>query len=169
MAFCPICNRDFLYSGLGRPRKYCSEDCTYIAMNNRRSRLTEKLTRQCEECGKSFQTWYRTQQRFCGFRCRRRVWSRHRKHKDRALTYRSNGAELFSALEIFKRDNFRCQECGRRTLKKFRHKIHDRAPVLDHIMPLSKGGLHIRANVQCLCRRCNTSKGAKIRGQLRLF
>lgn len=33
---------------------------------------------------------------------------------------------------------------------------------LDHIIPISKGGLHCDSNVQLLCPPCNLSKGAKI-------
>lgn len=33
---------------------------------------------------------------------------------------------------------------------------------IDHIIPISKGGLSIEDNLQCLCWRCNRSKGAKI-------
>lgn len=33
---------------------------------------------------------------------------------------------------------------------------------MDHIHPLSKGGHHIKENIQGLCRSCNASKGAKI-------
>lgn len=32
---------------------------------------------------------------------------------------------------------------------------------IDHVVPLVKGGLHIKSNVQPLCRRCNSKKGRK--------
>ena len=32
---------------------------------------------------------------------------------------------------------------------------------IDHILPLARGGLHVRENLQILCPRCNCSKGAK--------
>ena len=32
---------------------------------------------------------------------------------------------------------------------------------VDHIVPLSRGGKHVRENLQILCVRCNCSKGAK--------
>lgn len=32
---------------------------------------------------------------------------------------------------------------------------------IDHIVPLARGGLHVRENLQILCPRCNCSKGAK--------
>ena len=34
--------------------------------------------------------------------------------------------------------------------------------VLDHIIPMSKGGSHTYSNVQTLCRECNGIKGDKI-------
>jgi hypothetical protein len=52
--------------------------------------------------------------------------------------------------EVFERDNFTCQHCGSR-----------RYLSVDHIVPESKGGLLEPANLQTLCRRCNSKKGAR--------
>ncbi len=32
---------------------------------------------------------------------------------------------------------------------------------VDHIFPLSKGGVHVKSNIQLLCKRCNLTKSAK--------
>ena len=58
---------------------------------------------------------------------------------------------------IKKRDNDTCKNCGIST--------RDEAHLLleiDHIMPISKGGLTTEENLQTLCWRCNRTKGSKI-------
>lgn len=59
--------------------------------------------------------------------------------------------------EIKKRDNYRCCNCNLG--------IEDEPNLLleiDHIIPLSKGGMTTYENLQVLCWRCNRTKGAKI-------
>lgn len=46
-----------------------------------------------------------------------------------------------------------CLQCGST------HKL-----TADHIVPISRGGKTVRENLQCLCQRCNSSKGAKLMG-----
>jgi hypothetical protein len=82
---------------------------------------------------------------------------------------RAPGAERFDPIDILKRDGWRCHMCGVSTPKSLRGTYDDRAPELDHIVPLAAGGAHTRANTACACRRCNMVKGAHIKGQLRLF
>ena len=52
--------------------------------------------------------------------------------------------------EVFKRDNYRCVECGA-TNKDTR--LH-----VDHIIPVAQGGTDELDNLQTLCEACNLSK-----------
>lgn len=79
------------------------------------------------------------------------------------------GAEKFDPIGILIRDGWRCHLCGVSTPQRLRGTFNDCAPELDHIIPLASGGQHTRRNTACACRRCNIAKGAKTRGQLRLF
>lgn len=51
---------------------------------------------------------------------------------------------------ILKRDNFRCVACGA--------KAGDIELQIDHIVPISKGGLTTDDNLQALCVTCNIGK-----------
>ena len=66
--------------------------------------------------------------------------------------------ENVDPIKVFERDKWKCQICGVKTPRKLRGTINDRAPELDHIMPLSRGGAHSYMNTQCLCRKCNAAK-----------
>jgi 5-methylcytosine-specific restriction endonuclease McrA len=67
--------------------------------------------------------------------------------------------------EIFTRDNWICQLCGKPVVTLDEHYSHPFYPTLDHILPLSKGGTHEPANVQTAHRRCNGSKGNRVIGK----
>ena len=54
-------------------------------------------------------------------------------------------------LEIFNRDNFTCQYCGRET-----HQL-----TLDHVIPRYRGGEHTWENVVSACVSCNQRKAGK--------
>ena len=59
--------------------------------------------------------------------------------------------------EILERDDYTCQNCG--------ISIKDEPNLLleiDHIIPISKGGLTTEDNLQTLCWRCNRSKSNKL-------
>jgi 5-methylcytosine-specific restriction endonuclease McrA len=47
---------------------------------------------------------------------------------------------------VFARDSWACQYCGAT------------AENLDHVLPRSRGGLHVWENVVAACRRCNAKK-----------
>jgi len=53
--------------------------------------------------------------------------------------------------EVFRRDNYTCQYCGRR----------DGSLTVDHVIPRHQGGLHAWTNVVTACPACNHRKGGR--------
>jgi len=60
---------------------------------------------------------------------------------------------------VLARDGLRCVRCGSTKLEE----LH-----ADHVHPWSKGGRTELGNLQTLCVRCNTRKGALARAELEL-
>ena len=52
--------------------------------------------------------------------------------------------------EVFKRDGYRCRECGASK--------DETSLEIDHILPVAKGGTNDIDNLQTLCRECNRMK-----------
>lgn len=143
------------------------------AVLSRPARKPKRL-QSCVECGCHYQP-NRRWQRACSERCRRVRKDRARANAKRAYCARAGGShhvshsararktgaavERVHRLKVFARDRWTCQLCGRHTprrlLKDFKH---PHAPTLDHIVPISRGGGHTWANVQCCA----------VRGQFRL-
>ncbi len=68
-----------------------------------------------------------------------------------------------SRQNIFLRDNHICQYCY--------NKFSEKRLTIDHVIPLSKGGVHEWTNVVTACSKCNNKKGDKSpeRANLRLL
>lgn len=60
--------------------------------------------------------------------------------------------------EVFIRDNFTCQYCGRQGSDL----------TIDHIIPRSRGGVHTWENLVSACKSCNHRKGGKTLAQARM-
>ena len=56
---------------------------------------------------------------------------------------------------ILKRDNFRCVLCGSDATDR---KLH-----IDHIIPVSKGGLSVIKNMRVLCEQCNIGRNIDLK------
>lgn len=68
--------------------------------------------------------------------------------------YRANKAKAihvpYRASDIYRRDNFLCVYCGAN------------AQVLDHVVPISRGGQDAGKNLVAACKRCNCAKRNKL-------
>ena len=53
--------------------------------------------------------------------------------------------------EVFRRDNYRCQYCGKHSLDL----------TIDHVFPRHLGGMHTWTNVVAACASCNHRKGGR--------
>lgn len=53
--------------------------------------------------------------------------------------------------EVFRRDNYTCQYCGRKNIDL----------TIDHVIPRHMGGKHIWTNVVAACPACNHRKGGR--------
>jgi 5-methylcytosine-specific restriction endonuclease McrA len=139
-----------------------------------KARAISRLGRQpvnCARCDKPFVPIDAGRRRFCSANClaiyhRNRSGSSHRKR----ARYHGVPYEYINTLKVMERDSYRCQVCGRATPKRLRGTTDERAPELDHRIPMAMGGGHIWPNVQCACRRCNADKGGtRASGQTNLF
>jgi 5-methylcytosine-specific restriction endonuclease McrA len=67
------------------------------------------------------------------------------------MVHRPRPRILLNRREIFRRDNYTCQYCGK----------HSMTLTIDHVIPKYKGGAHIWTNVVAACAGCNHRKGGK--------
>ncbi|WP_376767574.1 HNH endonuclease [Micromonospora profundi] len=70
-------------------------------------------------------------------------------------------AERFERSEIFERDGWICQICWEPVDRQVTWP-HPKSASLDHIIPISKGGPHTRANVRLADLRCNLKRNNRL-------
>lgn len=159
-------------------QKYCSTTCR-LSVYQEKARISWRAkarhldgARSCKECGRAFHPRQTdgpgTRKTYCSQDCSDRYRKRIDDMKRRAVK-RAARVEAVDPFKVFERDRWKCQLCGVRTLRRLRGSSDDRAPELDHIVPLAKSGDHSYRNTQCACRACNRAKLAKPLGQLRMF
>jgi len=175
---CLTCGSEHLSAR--RDGKYCSEACKGIGLRKRYSTALVLWTPppkqprtasgslrpmrrcwyagQCARCSASFVS-DQPRSRYCSRSCLRSDG----KDKRRALKREAFVAEV-RRTRIFERDGWTCQLC-RRKVKRAAIVPDPLAPVLDHIVPLAKGGTHEPANVQCAHFMCNSLKGDRGGGE----
>ncbi len=130
--------------------------------------------RVCDQCGISFIHGRQGPARFCSQKCVQSTETykdgRRRHAHLRRVRLASGGVsrDRVYRQRIYERDGWRCQLC-QRPVRRDVAPMHDMAPTLDHIIPVSAGGLHEPLNVQTAHFLCNSKRGATGPAQLRLL
>ena len=75
------------------------------------------------------------------------------KFKKNVIKSKRNPLDSKLRHEVFKRDGYKCLECGATNKEKILH--------CDHIIPISQGGTDEMFNLQTLCDNCNLAKSDK--------
>lgn len=123
----------------------------------------------CRQCGKEFCTEYKKSKNFCSDECKNKhAKTIHKLHKNKK---RLEGKIIDNDITIEKlliRDDNICALCGKE-VDVTDYKIINgnfitgcNYPSIDHIIPLSKGGVHSWGNVQLAHFKCNTDKSNHI-------
>jgi len=158
-------------------RTVCSSECSAKRAKRCEAAKVERARAafkprlfSCAECSKSCATEYgKPRTRFCSDECSKRATKRTSRKRERARLRLAN-VEAVDPLKVFERDGWRCQMCRVATPKRYKGTTHQRAPELDHITALARGGDHSYRNTQLLCRACNGAKSDRDIGQqMRLF
>ena len=178
---CFECGEEFKETR-GRPNKFCSRRCS--AIYTAREKATQKaekektnpitneeirkaierlntLTnrakkeRQCTYCGKWFVSIAGSET--CSDECRRK-----RENYIKSKRIKKNGKpdNTITLPRLFEKYNGICNICGKQISFECSRESGD-YPSIDHIKPISKGGLHRWNNVQLACRSCNIKKRDK--------
>ena len=118
----------------------------------------------CRRCGQPFTAATGTIAAYCSDRCR--------KYEQRDRTRANTPGKVSDVVRwrIFERDRWRCHICGRVVRKRYRSSpSHPWGPTIDHLIPRSRGGSHVEANLATAHRMCNSIKSAgAANDQLRL-
>lgn len=154
--------------------------------------ITKDRSRNCKICGVMFSPLYgfgRGGLSVCSDECMRLTRRNERKKYKKTDSYKTsrsinnhlrrirkktglNGeiiTERFNRFEIFERDKWICKLCLKKVNKNLKNP-HPMSATLDHIIPISHGGLHVKTNVQLAHMICNSKKGnGSVKGEQMLL
>jgi len=92
--------------------------------------------------------------RFCGKKFEPvKIWQKYCSRQCRLEAYRKGRPRERLRFSIFARDGFRCRYCGRSPQE------DEVKLVIDHVIPVSKGGTDEPGNLITSCAECNRGKG----------
>jgi len=158
-----------------RSREFCSDDCRTKKQEKTKRQANQKLVAEkhssaikrrrdnarlcsCKQCGVQYTSIRKAAGAYCSKRCTLKYAKKNREHIARSSRKIGGG---FSDVDVFKAAKWKCKICGIKVHQATGQHSETQATI-DHIVPMSRGGLHVWGNVQCACQRCNASKSDKI-------
>ncbi len=84
------------------------------------------------------------------------LYLKHNIEKKKTMKYQRSLMTQKLREQIKQRDNYMCQICGNSVSIEPNLLLE-----IDHIIPISKGGITEETNLQTLCWKCNRKKGGK--------
>lgn len=168
-----VCERcGLVFVSAKRNARYCTRFCKLEARKakEKKDRLAVKGDqRRCIRCGEAIPPTMRADAKFCSSSCNAKAHAQGRSFRRRAASHDQRETALISLAAIAERDRWLCGLCGTRVPPGARHP-DPRAPSLDHIVPLSRGGTNEASNLQLTHLICNLQKRDSAKNeQLRLL
>jgi len=153
---CKECGNEFLGT---KNRIFCSKWCFQLDRNRKSQKkyipkILKYYQKTCQYCNKKYTTHNKIKQKYCSKECGSQAQKRRLKSAIYGRIDITNPSYTFLKIrfEIFKRDKFRCQYCGRNP-REDKCKL-----VIDHIIPKARGGEDKVDNLITSCKECNLGK-----------
>lgn len=131
-----------------------------------KNEFQQESFKRCESCGSLF---FGRNRKYCSSECAKKIFNS--THKDKRIRkMRAVVIDKGITLEkLYQRDSGRCWICGEQcdykdyeTTKEGYFIVGGAYPSIDHVKPLSKGGLHSWENIKLAHHYCNTIKNDKV-------
>lgn len=153
---CNYCEKEFQPNvNNSNWQKSCSLKCSWknrnaVRSRNRAAAPKSWVVRFCVNCGRQFEASGRGRDRkkYCSGSCASVIYNSRRR-----TALMGTFVEDIDRGQVFRNHNGFCYLCGQIIIGYWE---------LDHIIPVSRGGLHAYSNVAPTHRRCNASKNNKL-------
>ena len=141
--------------------RFCSAECQYeSALREHHERNVARfipVLSVCPHCGNLFSTTFRSQaKQYCSERCAERASEKRQKVK-RKEQMQQAFVEPVGLKTTYRNYGGVCAICGL-PVPKTTESENQWAATVDHIIPLSQGGMHSKSNCQLAHRLCNSIK-----------